>query len=42
MYPENEDAVYGGYELDPATLPSWDAEDVRNVDHVQHEKIEDG
>lgn len=33
VYPENEDAVYGGYELDPATQPSWDAEDVRNVPH---------
>lgn len=42
MYPENEDAVYGGYELDPATRPNWDAEDVRNVEHAEHESIDPG
>lgn len=42
MYPEDEDAAYGGYELDPATLPSYDREDVRNVEHAEHSQIDPG
>lgn len=42
MYPDNEDAVYGGYELDPASVSSWDAEDVRNSPHAEHSQIESG
>lgn len=42
LYPSNEDAVYGGYELEPEVMPSYDKQDVRNTEHVMYEGLPEG
>ena len=39
LYDDNEDAVYGGYELEDTSVKNYDKQDVRNVEHVKYEEI---
>ena len=42
LYPDNEDSVYGGYELEPEVMPSYDKQDMRNIEHVEYEGLPEG
>ena len=37
-----EDAAYGGYELDHSTIRAYDKQDVRNRKHEEYDFVEDG
>lgn len=42
IYENNEDAVYGGYDLDEDRLKNYDKQDVRNVEHEKYEFVQEG
>lgn len=42
LYEDNEDAAYGGYELDAQTTKNYDRQDVRNIEHVKYEGLPEG
>jgi len=42
IYKDNEDSAYGGYDADESTLKSYDKNDVRNIEHVMYEGLQEG
>lgn len=42
FYDDNQDAVYGGYELDEVETKNYDKQDVRNIAHVEYEGLPEG
>lgn len=42
VYDDNQDAAYGGYELDHNTIKNYDKQDTRNIEHVKYEGIPEG
>lgn len=42
IYDDEQDAAYGGYELEKESVKDYDKQDLRNIEHVEYEGLPEG